>query len=155
MRERSTGPLALQANAGAAADWVLEPEYLDHFGPDTGEEIGWLARRGDFVDAGLHVAAASDTPWLFPDFELTDDIGRPVDQIAGGIDGRGRKNPETPAWVLDQLLTAEQGLRAVTLDAAWALGNEGRRGRLSHRSLGDVTILSGHVTTATPTRFAP
>ena len=51
--------------------------------------------------------------------ELTDDIGRPVDQIAGGMDGRGRRmNPETPAWMLDQLLTAEQGLRAVTLDAA-------------------------------------
>ena len=36
-------------------------------------------------------------------------------------------NPEMPAWLLDQTLTAEQGLRAVTLDAAWALGDEARR----------------------------
>ena len=40
-------------------------------------------------------------------------------------------NPETPEWGLDQLLTAEQGLRAVTLDAAHALGDEARRGHLA------------------------
>ena len=83
---------------------------------------------------------------MFPDFALTDDIGRPVDQIAGGMDGRGRANPETPYWVLDQLLTAEQALRAVTLDAAFALGDETRRGHLAPGTLGDVTILSGDVT---------
>ena len=77
----------------------------------------WLARWRDFVDAGLHVASATDAPWTFPDYEagdqlveLTDDMGRPVDQIAAGMDGRRRMNPETPPWLLDQLLTAEQGL---------------------------------------------
>ena len=137
---------------GGAADWVLEAEYLAQFGPqeNPGEEIGWLARWRDFVDAELHVAAASDTPWIFPDLVLTDDIGRPVDQIAGGMDGRGRANPDTPAWVLDQLLTAEQGLRAVTVDAAYALGDEMRRGHLALGALGDVTILSGDVLNATP-----
>lgn len=136
---------------GPAADWVLEAEYMDHFGPDNhGEVVGWLARWRDFVDAGLHVAAATDTPWLFPDFALTDDIGRPVDQIAGGMDGRGRSNPETPEWALDQLLTAAQGLRAVTVDAAHALGDDARRGHLAAGTLGDVTILSGDVTDATP-----
>ena len=102
------------------------------------------------MDAGLHVASATDAPWTFPDFELTDDIGRPVDQIAAGMDGRGRSSPETPPWMLDQLLTAEQGLRAVTLDAAYALGDEARRGHLAPGTLGDVTILSGDVTAATP-----
>ncbi|HET7726217.1 MAG TPA: amidohydrolase family protein [Candidatus Limnocylindrales bacterium] len=136
---------------GAAADWVLEEDYLGHFGPDNpGEEVGWLARWRDFVDARLHVAAATDAPWIFPGFALTDDIGRPLDQIAGGMDGRGRANPETPPWVLDQLLTAEQGLRAVTRDAAYALGDEARRGHLAPGTVGDVTILSGDVTAATP-----
>ena len=50
----------------------------------------------------------------------------------------------------DQLLTAEQGLRAVTVDAAYALGDEARRGHLAPGTLGDVTILSGDVTDATP-----
>jgi len=83
-------------------------------------------------------------------FTLTSDAGRPVDQIAGGMDGRGREYPETPEWMLDQLLTAEQGLRAVTIDAAYALGDEERRGHLATGTLGDVTILSGDVTAATP-----
>ena len=62
----------------------------------------------------------------------------------------GRSYPETPEWMRDQLLTAEQGLRAVTLDAAWALGDEARRGHLAPGTLGDVTILSGDVTEGTP-----
>ena len=66
------------------------------------------------------------------------------------MDGRGRDFPETRPWALDQLLTAEQGLRAVTADAAWALGDEGRRGRLAVGALGDVTILSRDVTQGTP-----
>ena len=89
-------------------------------------------------------------PWILPDFLLTDDIGRPVDQIAGGMDPRGRVYPEPPVWAALQVLTAEQGLRAVTLDAAWALGDETRRGHLAVGTLGDVTILSGDVLNATP-----
>jgi len=58
--------------------------------------------------------------------------------------------PEPPVWAAGQLLTAEQGLRAVTIDAAWALGDEARRGHLAPGTLGDVTILSGDVTAATP-----
>ncbi len=102
------------------------------------------------MDAGLHVASATDAPWTFPAFELTDDLGRPVDQIAAGMDGRIRSSPDTPPWLVDQLLTAEEGLRAVTLDAAHALGDEARRGRLAPGTLGDVTILSGDVSAAAP-----
>ncbi len=131
---------------GGAADWALEPDYLGNLGADR--EL--LARWRDFVDAGLHVAAASDAPWIFPELALTDDIGRPFDQVAGGMDGRGRANPDTPEWVLDQLLTAEQALRAITVDAAWALGDEERRGRLAPGTLADVTILSGDLLGATP-----
>ena len=133
------------------ADWVLDDEFVVQLDPDDpGEAAAPLARWRDFIDAGLHVAAASDAPWFFPDFELTDDIGRPVDQIAAGMDGRGREYPGTPDWMLDQLVTAEQALRAVTLDAAYALGDEARRGHLAPGALGDVTILSGDVLAASP-----
>ena len=137
---------------GAAADWALAGDYLGYFGldPDTRDEVAWLTRWRDFVDAGLHVAAATDAPWIVPGFELTEDIARPVDQIAGGMDGRGRVNTEPPEWVLNQQLTAEQGLRALTVDAAYALGDEARRGHLAPGTLGDLTILSGDVLDATP-----
>jgi predicted amidohydrolase YtcJ len=134
-----------------AADWVLDEGVLAGFGRDNSDDgFGWLTRWHDFVDAGLHVASATDAPWTFPDLEMIDDIGRPVDQIAAGMDGRVRMSPETPPYVLQQLLTAEQGLRAVTVDAAYALGDETRRGHLAPGTLGDLTILSGDVLDATP-----
>jgi predicted amidohydrolase YtcJ len=136
---------------GAATDWVLWAEALGQDGRDyQAEGVERLGRWRDFVEAGLHVAGTSDAPWFFIDLVLTDDIGRPVDEIAGGMDGVGRQYPETPDWMLDQLLTAEQGLKAVTVDAAYALGDEERRGHLARGTLGDVTILSGDVTDATP-----
>ena len=109
-----------------------------------------LDRWRDFVDAGLHVASATDAPWTFADQELLDAMGRPVDHIAAGMDGHVRTSPDPPAWSVDQLLTAEQGLRAVTVDAAWAIGDEARRGHLAPGTMGDVTILSGDIATSTP-----
>jgi predicted amidohydrolase YtcJ len=143
--------IATVIHLDGAADWVLWEGLLEQWDRDpAGEEIDWIARWRDFVDAGLHVASATDAPWTFPEFKLTDDMGRPVDQIAAGMDGRVRTKPDAPPWLLDQLLTAEQGLRAVTLDAAYALGDETRRGHLAPGTLGDVTILSGDVTAASP-----
>lgn len=98
----------------------------------------------------MHVAGATDAPWIFPDFIMTDDIGRPVDQIAGGMDPIGRVYPEPPEWMAAQLLTAEQGLRAVTLDAAYALNDEANRGHLAVGTYADITILSRDVTLGTP-----
>jgi len=133
---------------GVAVDWVLWAASEGQSGRDyQSEDVSWLARWRDFVDAGLHVAATSDAPWFIPDFVLTDDVARPVDEIAGGMDGRGREFPEAaPEWILDQLLTAEQGLRALTIDAAWAVRDEANRGHLGVGTYGDVTILSGDVT---------
>ena len=93
--------------AGGAASLGEEGSEV---GRDYEEEgIEWLGRWRDLVDAGLHVAATTDMPWFLTDFKLTDDIGRPQDQVAGGMDGRGRVYPEAPEWVLDQLLSAEEG----------------------------------------------
>ncbi|CAN5686435.1 hypothetical protein BH23CHL7_BH23CHL7_13540 [soil metagenome] len=137
---------------GVAVDWVLWAATVEgESGRDyQSEDVSWLGRWRDFVDAGLHVAGSSDAPWFFPDMVLTDDIGRPVDEIAGAMDGRAREFQQMPEWMLDQLLTAEQCLRTVTVDAAYALGDESRRGHLAPGTLGDVTILSGDVTSATP-----
>jgi predicted amidohydrolase YtcJ len=143
--------IATVIHLDGAADWVLWEGLLEQWDRDpAGEEIDSIARWRDFVDAGLHVASATDAPWTFPEFKLTDEMGRPVDQIAAGMDGRVRTKPDAPPWLLDQLLTAEQGLRAVTLDAAYALGDETRRGHLGPGTLGDVTILSGDVAAASP-----
>lgn len=130
---------------GAASDWATDPLFIRNLGVDP----SLLARWRDFVDSGLRVASAVDTPWMFPELQLSDDIGRPVDQVAGGLDGHGRTNPEPPDWVLDQLLTPEQGLRAITTDAAYAINDEANRGHLAPGTYGDVTILSGDMSMGT------
>ena len=136
---------------GVGTDWVLWAASADENPRDyRQEDVEWLARWRDLVEAGLHVAASSDAPWFFPAAGLIDDVGRPVDEIAGGMGGRGRSFPEVPEWMRDQLLTAEQGLRAVTVDAAWALGDEANRGRLSVGTYGDITIVDRDLTQGSP-----
>jgi predicted amidohydrolase YtcJ len=151
--------LAVVIHPDGEPDWIMDDGFLAEFDRDNppADVEAQVGRWRDFVEAGLHVAFATDAPWTFPDFEpgdrlveLTDGMGRAVDHIAAGMDGRQRMNPEMPPWLLDQLLTAEEGLRAVTLDAAWALGDDARRGRLARGMLGDVTILGGDVTAAAP-----
>ena len=151
--------LATVIHPDGEPDWIMYDDFLAPFDrADPPADIkATVGRWRDFVDAGLHVAFATDAPWTFPDFqtgdrlvELTEDMGRPVDQIAAGMDGKQRMNPKMPSWLLDQTLTAEQGLRAVTLDAAWTLGDDARRGYLDRGALGDVTILNGDITDATP-----
>jgi predicted amidohydrolase YtcJ len=145
--------LATVIHLDGEGDWIMSDGFLADFdrtnpGPEIEATVG---RWRDFVDAGLHVASATDAPWTFADdFALADDMARPVDHIAAGMDGRARSVPEMPDWMLDQTLTAEQGLRAVTLDAAWAFGDEARRGHLAPGVFGDVTILSGDVLSASP-----
>ena len=147
--------LAVVIHLDGEVDWIMYDGFLADFDRDDppADIEAQVGRWRDLVDAGLHVASATDAPWTFPDFEpgdrlveLTDDVGRPVDQIAAGMDGRARMVAELPSWLLDQTLTAEQGLRTVTLDAAYALGDEARRGHLAAGTLGDVTILSGDLT---------
>jgi predicted amidohydrolase YtcJ len=143
--------IGVMIHLDGAADWILDPGVIADFDrDDPGTAADLLARWHDLVDAGLQVASSTDAPWTFPDLELTDDVGRPVDHIAAGMDGRVRSRPDTPAWLLDQPFTAEEGLRAVSADAAWLLGDEARRGHLAPGTLGDVTILSGDVLDATP-----
>ena len=146
--------LATVIHPDGEPDWIMYDGFLAEFDRDNppADIEAQVGRWRDFVDAGLHVAFATDAPWTFPDFEegdrlveLTDDMGRPVDQIAAAMDGKQRINPEMCVVATDQTLTAEQGLRAVTLDAAWALGDDARRGHLAPGTLGDVTILSGDV----------
>jgi hypothetical protein len=143
--------IAIVTHFDGANDWLLDERVVAEFDrTDPGEQLPLLDRWRDFVDAGLHVASATDAPWTFEEQELLDAMGRPVDHIAAGMDGHVRTSPDPPAWSVDQLLTAEQGLRAVTVDAAWAIGDEARRGHLAPGTMGDVTILSGDIATSTP-----
>ena len=83
--------IATVIHLDGAADWLTTTEVLAQFDrDDPGEEIGWLTRWRDFVDAGLHVASATDAPWTFPDAEpggRADHRAGPSTRSPRGIDG--------------------------------------------------------------------
>jgi predicted amidohydrolase YtcJ len=131
---------------GLSTDALADPEYLEHLG----EDISWLNRYREFVDAGVRFASASDTPWMYPDLQVTSLVGRPQDLIAGAMDGRGSDGTVAPPSVAAQTLTFEQALRSVTLDAAYAIRADDLRGHLAPGTYGDITILDGDMAGATP-----
>jgi predicted amidohydrolase YtcJ len=143
------GLVAVVQLGGSSSDWILEQDYLGNLGEDR----AWLARWRDLVDAGIPVAGAPDAPWTFPGFVPSLDVGTPMAQIAGAMDGIGASNTQPPDWVVAQTLTAEQGLQLVTTGGAYALGDELLRGRLAPGTFADITILSGDVAAGTPSEI--
>jgi predicted amidohydrolase YtcJ len=131
---------------GASTDSLADPEYVELLG----EDLSWLNRYREFVDAGVRFASAVDSPWWFTDLEVTPTVGRPQDLIAGAMDGMGSDGSQAPPPVAAQTLTYEQALRSVTIDAAYAIRAEDLRGHLAVGTYGDVTIVSGDMSTATP-----
>ncbi|MEA2677852.1 MAG: hypothetical protein QOJ81_1993, partial [Chloroflexota bacterium] len=53
---------------GAPYDWVTwaATDGGGYINDMTAENLHWLARWKDFLDAGLHVATSTDAPWFFP-----------------------------------------------------------------------------------------
>ncbi len=85
--------LAIVIHPDGEPDWIMYDGFLADFDRDNppADIKAQVGRWRDFVDAGLHVAFATDAPWTFPDFEpgdrlveLTDAMGRPFDHIAAG-----------------------------------------------------------------------
>jgi predicted amidohydrolase YtcJ len=140
------GLVVVGHTAGFPTDSYADPEYLEYLGEDT----AWLNRYRNFVDAGIRFASASDTPWMYPELQVTPDLGRPQDLIAGAMDGKGTDSTEAPPFIKDQTLTFEQALRSVNIDAAYAIGADDLRGHLTAGTYGDVTILDGDMAGASP-----
>jgi predicted amidohydrolase YtcJ len=140
------GLVVVGHTAGFPTDSYADPEYLDYLGENT----AWLNRYRDFVEAGIRFASASDTPWLYPDLEVTPNLGRPQDLIAGAMDGKGSNGTDAPPFIEAQTLTFEHSLRSVTIDAAYAIRADDLRGHLAPGSYGDVTILKGDMEGASP-----
>ena len=58
--------LATVIHPDGAPDWIMYDDFLADFDRDNPPETSRLVGRWrDFVDAGLHVASATDAPWTF------------------------------------------------------------------------------------------
>jgi len=108
-----------------------------------------VRRWGDLVATGAHVTADSDWPWcaeeaISPLFRLQA-LTVPENLSTSYEDWE-------PCGLLpeDQLLTAWQGLRMMTVEAAYMLHREDEVGTLEAGKLADLVILSADPLTADP-----
>ncbi|THA27336.1 amidohydrolase [Streptomyces sp. RKND-216] len=114
---------------------VPQAHFLHAIGDTMADALGparvdWLYRHGTFLRHGLRVPGSSDRP-VAP--------GAPLLGMQSMVERLSRDGRVLGA---DDRVTAEQALRAYTLDAAWAGHDEQRRGSLSPGKLADFVLLA-------------
>lgn len=143
----------ISSNSGACALFYVGQAFVG------AERTSWLRPYRALLATGVqHVAWHSDYPYnstnpLRHMFNLV--TGK---QIAGGdgIDDRdalGRVPGdvcEPPEWAKEQTVSAEEALRMMTIDAAYALGQDSVIGSLEPGKLADVVVVSDSPLTVDP-----
>ncbi len=131
--------------AGLGAIAVIQPGFLHHMGGAVEgfqlDEADWMP-FGQLARSGVVVAASSDAPCAFREPLLT--AARGVTRIT------------SKGTVLDasQSLPYEDWLRAYTVDAARAGGQEGDRGQLKAGLQADFVLLEGVLDPVNPPKVS-
>jgi predicted amidohydrolase YtcJ len=113
---------------------VPQPRFLYALGDGMAAAVGpdrvpWLYRHRSFLDHGLRVPGSSDRP-VAP--------GAPLLGMESMVE---RVTASGTVLAADERVSAEQALRAYTMDAAWASHDEHRRGSLTPGKLADLVVL--------------
>ncbi|QUX27661.1 amidohydrolase [Nocardiopsis akebiae] len=113
---------------------VPQPRFLYALGDGMAAAVGpdrvpWLYRHRSFLDHGLRVPGSSDRP-VAP--------GAPLLGMESMVE---RVTASGTVLAADERVSAEQALRAYTMDAAWASRDEHRRGSLTPGKLADLVVL--------------
>ncbi|MCM2580035.1 amidohydrolase [Streptomyces meridianus] len=114
---------------------VPQAYFLHAIGDTMAQALGpertpWLYRHGSFLRHGLRVPGSSDRPVA---------AGAPLLGMQSMVERLSRDGRLLGA---DERVSAEQALRAYTLDAAWASHDEHRRGSLTPGKHADFVLLS-------------
>jgi predicted amidohydrolase YtcJ len=91
------------------------------------------------LDAGVKVAFSSDMPVADPD---------PLKGIRAAVSRRYLLRADEPEWNPVQQISAAEALDAYTSGAAWASGEENRKGKLANGYLADFAVLNNDPRTA-------
>jgi len=134
-------PLGLIASAqlNMAGELIGDPK-LDEF--ISREPEGALSPWRNIVDAGVILAGGSDWPNYYVDEPAGPPFGSPLRLIHQAITREGNLGTAPYPWMLDQSITAEQALRALTINGAYAIFQEDSLGSLSVGKLADMVVLS-------------
>jgi predicted amidohydrolase YtcJ len=118
-----------QLGVAASVQFSHAPSDRDlaerHWAGATGRAYAWRS----LWDSGALVANGSDAPI------------EELDPLAGIAAGVLRTLDDRPAWHPEQAVTAEEALRATTVNPAWLAGDERRRGKLVPGFLADLVVL--------------
>jgi predicted amidohydrolase YtcJ len=109
--------------------------------PWAGERVGAKRLEGAYawrslIDAGSRIPGGSDYP--------VESI-RPLLGIYAAVTRQALDGTPPGGWSPEQRLTVEEAVRAYTLDAAWAVGQDGERGSIEKGKLADMTILGADI----------
>lgn len=116
---------------------VPQPHFLYEVGDTMAAAVGperepWVYRHRSFLARGVRVPGSSDRPVA---------AGAPLlgmqSMVQRRTSGGAILGPE-------ERVDADTALRAYTVDAAWAAGEEDRRGTLEPGKLADFVVLSAH-----------
>lgn len=106
--------------------------------------------RNLFSD-GVIVAGGSSFPTYYVDEPSGAPFGSPVHLIYQAVTRVGNLGTQPQAWMLDQAITAEQALHALTINGAYANFQDDVLGSLTPGKLADMVILSEDpLTVSTP-----
>ncbi|MDQ1006341.1 putative amidohydrolase YtcJ [Streptomyces sp. V4I23] len=114
---------------------VPQAHFLYAVGDTMAQALGpdrtpWMYRHRSFLDRGVRVPGSSDRP-VAP--------GAPLLGMQSMVE---RLSSAGAVLAPDERVSAEQALRAYTLDAAWASHDEDRRGSITPGKYADLVLLS-------------
>lgn len=100
---------------------------------------------------GVIVAGGSSYPTYYVDEPSGAPFGSPMHLIYQAVTRVGNLGTQPQPWMLDQTITAEQAMRALTINAAYANFQDDVLGSLTSGKLADMVILSNNpLTVPTP-----
>ena len=104
----------------------------------TGAYTPWRA----MVAAGLPVANGTGWPSYYAAEPAGAPFGSPVHLLYQAVTRTGNLGTQPYPWLLDQTVTVEQALHAMTIGGAYAAGEEATRGSITPGKLADLVVLS-------------
>lgn len=115
-------------------DWPAQESHMNYIS-NTQPEL--QMRWREFVETGLTVVASTDAP-----FNNTTCAYNPFRVIYQGVTRIGYLDREHAQWELDQRLTIAQCLKLLTIDGAYATGEEALKGNLMAGKYADFIVVS-------------
>ncbi len=109
----------------------------------TREPTGAYAPWRSMEQAGIVVADGTGWPSYYVNEPSGAPFGSPMHLLYQAVTRTGNLGRQPYPWLLDQTITANQALRALTIGSAYAAAEEGTKGSITAGKLADLAILSG------------